>query len=62
VHKKDLEMMTNFVESMQLKALWEWVGNNEPMWHILWLGSPFMNQTLVEKSLVGMMVHENFDL
>jgi hypothetical protein len=38
---KDHGMMNNFVESMQLQALWEWARNNEPMWHVLWLGSPF---------------------
>jgi hypothetical protein len=49
--KKDLEMKICFVESMQLQALREWVGDNKQMWHVLWLGSPFENRTLVLKSL-----------
>jgi hypothetical protein len=41
LHKKDLEMMTSFVESMQLQTFWEWAGSNEQMWHVLWSRTPF---------------------
>jgi hypothetical protein len=50
--KIDLQITTKFVKPMKLWTFWEWVWEHEEMWHVLWLGEPFMDQTLVGKILI----------
>jgi hypothetical protein len=56
MRKKDLDMKIHFVESMQLQAFREWVGDHKQMWHVLWLRIPFRNKTLALKLLKQAMM------
>jgi hypothetical protein len=63
VKRRDLELMTTFVNLVQLQAFWEWVIEKKEMWCVIWLGQPFQDWTLAAKSLKDVMVtHENLDM